>query len=57
MKSTRPSFRPYECDRSHSFHDEDRPDLNALIEENQRLRETVVQLSRLVLRNVVDQHH
>jgi hypothetical protein len=35
-------------------HDGERPDVHALIEENTRLKHFVLQLSRLVLRNVVD---
>lgn len=57
MRSTRPSFHPNASDRSRSSHDEELPDLSVLIEENRRLREMVVQLSRLVLKNVIDQQH
>jgi len=34
--------------------DDDQHDVSALIEENARLRELVIQLSKLVIRNVVD---
>ena len=32
----------------------ERPDMGALLEENARLKQLVVQLSRLVLRNIVE---
>jgi hypothetical protein len=35
-------------------HDEDHVDVPALIEENAQLRELVIQLSKLVIKNVVD---
>jgi hypothetical protein len=34
--------------------DVDCPDLDAIIEENKQLRELVVQLSKIVVRNVLD---
>jgi hypothetical protein len=46
-KSDRSSGSPPRCD--------DDPDLQLLLSENTRLRELVVQLSRLVIRNAVDQ--
>lgn len=34
-------------------HDSEQPDIRALIEENARLKQLVIQLSRLILKNVV----
>ena len=35
-------------------HDDERVDIGALVEENSQLRELVIQLSKLVIKNVVD---
>ena len=36
------------------WNDNDRINVSALIEENTRLRELVIQLSKLVIKNVID---
>jgi hypothetical protein len=39
---------------SHQRDNNDRPDIDALLKENARLKELVIKLSGLVLKNVVD---
>ena len=52
-------FPPRRHDRQaapEATHDKERMDVNALLEENAQLRELVIQLSKLVIKNVVDRH-
>jgi hypothetical protein len=48
------SIHPGSADRLTTEHTE-RRDVEALIEENRQLRELVIYLSKLVIRNVADQ--
>ncbi|MES2750194.1 MAG: hypothetical protein V4661_02375 [Pseudomonadota bacterium] len=55
MASARPPPRPHENDTGFPFrHRGEDIDIDDLLEENARLRKLVVQLSRLVLKNIVD---
>ena len=52
---------PHSSSRQHEHraalqlrHDDDRQDISAIVEENRQLRELVIQLSKIVVRNVVD---
>jgi len=54
MSTTPSSQRANEIRRSKISRDDNRVDIDAVLEENDRLRELVVQLSRLVIRNVAD---
>lgn len=49
-----PGFRAAAVDTRPMQRTIDHPSVDALIEENKQLRELVVQLSKIVLRNVLD---
>ncbi len=54
MMTTPSSQRANEIKHSRSARHDDSIDIDAVLEENERLRGLVVQLSRLVMRNVAD---
>jgi hypothetical protein len=56
MRSAQPSSRQHEnyTTRSPRRDDNGQMDVSALIEENAQLRELVIQLSRMVIKNVAD---
>lgn len=59
MESAQPLPRKHERQHiqgssSHQRDNDDHPDIDALLQENARLKELVVKLSSLVLKNVVD---
>lgn len=56
MTTTPSPQRPNEIKRSKVSHHDDSVDIDAVLEENDRLRGLVVQLSRLVIRNIADHH-
>lgn len=60
MESAQPRPRKHEREHihglsSHQRDSDDHPDIDALLQENARLKELVVKLSGLVLKTVVDQ--
>lgn len=59
MQSAQPPPRKHERHHNHALSshqrdNDDHPDIDALLQENARLKELVVKLSGLVLKNVVD---
>jgi hypothetical protein len=52
MENIRPSTRNID---HHGHRSEHQPELHALLKENKQLRELVIQLSKIVIKNVVDQ--
>ncbi len=56
MATTPSPQRANEIKRSTGSRCDGRVDIDAVLEENQRLRGLVVQLSRMVIRNVADHH-
>lgn len=56
MTTTPSPQRANEIKRSKVSRHDDSIDIDAVLEENDRLRDLVVQLSRLVIRNIADHH-
>lgn len=57
MGNMHPSFRAAAIDTRPLQRTIDHPSVDALIEENKQLRELVVQLSKIVVRNVLNRSH
>jgi hypothetical protein len=55
MGSAHPYLRGHEVKLPPHRHDAENADVNALLEENAQLRDLVVKLSSLVLRNIAGQ--